>query len=165
MQATALKLCVFFAALGSAQAAFAADTTSTPLETWRADPTVVFDASEVDLASFQWVARPVIVFADTPADPAFARQLELLNDRIDELAERDVVLITDTTPAREDRSDIRTKLRPRGFMLTLIGKDGGVKLRKPFPWDVRELTRQIDKMPLRRQEIEDAKEAARNATE
>ena len=67
--------------------------------------------------------------------------------------ERDVVVITDTDP--EGRSALRKKLRPRGFMLTLIGKDGGVKLRKPFPWDVRELTRQIDKMPIRRQEIRD----------
>jgi len=75
-----------------------------------------------------------------------------------ELINRDVVIITDTD--RSDRSDIRTKLRPRGFQLTLIGKDGGVKLRKPFPWDVRELSRQIDKMPIRKQEILDAKAAA-----
>ena len=44
-------------------------------------------------------------------------------------------------------------------MLTVIGKDGGVKLRKPFPWDVRELSRSIDKMPLRQQEIRDAVQA------
>ena len=118
----------------------------------------MFDAADVDLDAFQWIARPVIIFADTDADPAFQRQLELLNDRLDELVERDVVLIVDTNPT--ERSALRTKLRPRGFMLTLIGKDSGVKLRKPFPWDVRELTRQIDKMPMRRQEIIDAKRAA-----
>ena len=49
----------------------------------------------------------------------------------------------------------RRKFRPRGFMLTLIGKDGEVELRKPFPWDVREISRSIDKMPLRQQEIRD----------
>jgi hypothetical protein len=38
-------------------------------------------------------------------------------------------------------------------MLTLIGKDGEVKLRKPFPWDVREISRSIDKMPMRQREI------------
>lgn len=120
---------------------------------WEADPTVVFEASEVDLDAFKWIARPVVVFADTPADPAFQRQMDLLTARSDELAERDVILIVDTSP--DDRSDLRRTLRPRGFMLTLIGKDGGVKLRKPFPWDVRELSRTIDKMPLRRQEIRD----------
>ena len=67
------------------------------------------------------------------------------------LAERDVVVIADTDPAAE--SELRRELRPRGFMMALVGKDGGVKLRKPFPWDVRELTRTIDKMPLRQQEV------------
>ncbi len=165
MQATALKRCAIAAALAVATPALATDATLSPREVWEADRTTVFDAADIELADFQWIARPVVVFADTPADPAFSRQLELLNARLDELTERDVVLITDTNPAREERSAIRTKLRPRGFMLTLIGKDGGVKLRKPFPWDVRELTRQIDKMPMRRQEIIDAKEDARNAIE
>ena len=40
-------------------------------------------------------------------------------------------------------------------MLVLIGKDGSVYLRKPFPWSVREIGRSIDKMPLRQQEIRD----------
>lgn len=127
------------------------------VEQWEADRTTVFDAQDVDLEEFLWIARPVVVFADTPVDPAFQQQLDLLNARIDELVDRDVVLITDTS--RSDLSEIRRKLRPRGFMLTVIGKDGGVKLRKPFPWDVRELSRSIDKMPLRRQEIRDRNSA------
>ena len=164
MQPMARKI-LTLAAISVASAAAAADTSLSPVEAWQADPTIVFDAAEVDLDDFLWIARPVVIFADTDANPAFERQLELLNERQGELVERDVVLITDTN--KDDRSDIRTKLRPRGFMLTLIGKDGGVKLRKPFPWNVRELTRQIDKMPLRRQEIVDdkAKAAAAASTE
>ncbi len=42
-------------------------------------------------------------------------------------------------------------------MLVIMGLDGGVKLRKPFPWDVREISRSIDKMPLRRREIREKK--------
>ena len=45
-------------------------------------------------------------------------------------------------------------------MLTLVGKDGNIKLRKPFPWSVREISRSIDKMPMRLREIREAKEAA-----
>lgn len=161
MQPMARKI-MTFAAISVASAAAAADTSLSPVEAWQADPTIVFDAAEVDLDDFLWIARPVVIFADTDANPAFERQLELLNERQGELVERDVVLITDTN--KDDRSDIRTKLRPRGFMLTLIGKDGGVKLRKPFPWNVRELTRQIDKMPLRRQEIVDDKAEAAAAS-
>ena len=162
MTPTALKRFAFLPLVMLAGTALATDSTvPDPLEAWQADKSVVFDAGEIDLETFKWTARPVVIFADSENDPAFQRQLELLAARADELIERDVVLITDTNPTA--RSALRTKLRPRGFMLTLIGKDGGVKLRKPFPWDVRELTRQIDKMPIRRQEIIDAKAAAREA--
>jgi hypothetical protein len=109
------------------------------------------DAANVTLSDFLWQRRPVVVFADSPADPAFAEQMALLESRWPELAERDVIVITDTEPQAE--GDIRQKLRPRGFALVLIGKDGNVELRKPSPWDVRELTRAIDKMPMRREEI------------
>jgi hypothetical protein len=69
---------------------------------------------------------------------------------------RDVVIITDTDPAA--RSAVRTQLRPRGFMLAVIDKDGQVKQRKPLPWSVREISRAIDKMPTRQQEIQDRTE-------
>ena len=77
--------------------------------------------------------------------------MRLLEAFWSELEDRDVVVITDTDPGAN--SAIREKLRPRGFMLVLIGKDGQIVLRKPTPWDVRELSRTIDKLPLRREEI------------
>lgn len=43
-------------------------------------------------------------------------------------------------------------------MLAIIDKDGGVKQRKPLPWSVREISRAIDKMPTRQQEIQDRSE-------
>ncbi|MDG2404831.1 MAG: DUF4174 domain-containing protein, partial [Paracoccaceae bacterium] len=77
----------------------------------------------------------------------------LLRENLSELSKRDTIVLTDTNPSL--KSALREKLRPRGFMLVLIGKDGGVKLRKPFPWNVREISRVIDKMPMRRQEMKD----------
>ncbi|MEM6760558.1 MAG: DUF4174 domain-containing protein [Pseudomonadota bacterium] len=117
------------------------------------DPFALADSDVTDLEQFVWEKRPVIVFADSPNDPNFGLQMEYLEARADELAERDVVVLTDTDPRAA--GPLREKLRPRGFMLVLIGKDGGVKLRKPFPWDVRELSRTIDKMPMRQREIRD----------
>jgi hypothetical protein len=134
--------------------ALAADTPDA-VEAWTAEPARVFDASEVDLDAFQWTARPVVVFATSPRDPAFVEQLDAIEREIDRLIERDVVLITDTDP--ESGSELRRQLRPRGFMLVLIGKDGEVKLRKPFPWTVRELSRSIDKMPMRQREIREGR--------
>ena len=147
----------FLLAITAALAAMpvtAADTSSAAQDVvaaWEADPAQIFEAKDIDLEAFRWIARPIVVFADTAADPRFREQLELLQSRPGELVERDVIVIVDTAPA--DRSEVRQKLRPRGFMLALIGKDGGVKLRKPFPWDIRELSRSIDKMPLRQDEI------------
>ena len=152
MKMLSVFLATALAALPSAL--FATDgTESSFVDKWREAPDTVFQAEDVDLDALLWVARPVVVFAESDADPAFQRQMDLLSARFDELVERDVIVIVDTSP--DPRSDVRRKLRPRGFMLTLIGKDGGVKLRKPFPWDVRELSRSIDKMPIRKQELRD----------
>lgn len=122
-----------------------------PVTDWETDPARVFDAGQIDLSALQWIARPIVIFADTPNDPRFAEQLALLAKRPEDLIDRDVIVITDSDPAAG--SALREKLRPRGFMLVLMGKDGGVKLRKPFPWSVRELSRSIDKMPMRQQEM------------
>ncbi|MBV2360481.1 DUF4174 domain-containing protein [Thalassococcus sp. CAU 1522] len=115
--------------------------------------TMIRPAGDVTLAEYQWIKRPVIVFADSPADPRFVQQMQFISDRLDALAERDVVVITDTDPA--SRSEVRQKLRPRGFMLVVMAKDGTIVIRKPAPWDVREISRSIDKLPLRQQEIRD----------
>jgi len=145
-----MKILAFATALILPLAAHAEDDAASR---WTEDPTVVFDAAEITLADFEWRARPLVVFAQSPNDLQYQRQLDLLLDRVEELAERDVIIITDTDP--EAMTDLRRKLRPRGFMLALIGKDGQIKLRKPAPWDVRELSRSIDKMPMRQQEIRD----------
>jgi hypothetical protein len=147
---TLIAAATFAASAVSAQQVFSLE------EAWRADPTRVFDASEVTLEELQWIARPVVVFANSPRDPSFIEQMEEIADDFDRLVERDVIVITDTD--RDSESDWRLRLRPRGFMLALIGKDGEVELRKPLPWTVRELSRSIDKMPLRQREVSEQRE-------
>ncbi|MFS4580273.1 DUF4174 domain-containing protein [Phaeobacter sp. C3_T13_0] len=107
----------------------------------------------VDLDSLLWLQRPIVVFADSPADPQYHEQMERLTEGAAALLERDVIVLTDTDPSI--KSALRKKLRPRGFMMVLMGKDGGVKLRKPQPWTVRELSRTIDKFPDRLREVEE----------
>ena len=140
-------------ALSAPLAADEAAPADDPVSAWNADRTLPVDAGGLDLGAFQWIARPVVVFADSPNDPQFIQQMELLADRAEDLALRDVVVVVDTDPAAA--SATRLNLRPRGFMLALVGKDGQIKARKPRPWDVRELSRSIDKMPLRQQEMQD----------
>jgi Domain of unknown function (DUF4174) len=143
-----------------ATAAALAASLATPAAAQGADvppELVITEAGEQLLESFLWQARLLVIFADSPNDPRFVQQMGYIADRPEDLLSRDVVVITDTDPSAN--SPIRAALRPRGFDLVLIGKDGSKYLRKPLPWDVREITRSIDKMPLRQQELRDSRGA------
>ena len=105
----------------------------------------------VDLAEFQWINRLLVIFADTGNDPRFVEQMDLLREQSDQLDERDVIVLLDTDPTLKSR--LRERMRPRGFAIVLVGKDGQIRLRKPFPWSVREISRAIDKSPLRQREL------------
>ena len=74
-------------------------------------------------------------------------------------AARDVVLITDTDP--ENPSDIRRKLRPRGFSLVMMDKDWKSPIRRPSPRAAREIINTIDKMPITRTEALEKNPAGR----
>lgn len=115
-----------------------------------AEPLRILAAAEVRPAEFQWQSRVVVVFANTAADPAFAQQLRELQAQPAALLARDVVVVTDTDPAAA--TEWRRQLRPEGFSLIVVDKDGGVELRKPLPWSVREIVRAIDKFPSRLEE-------------
>ncbi len=114
---------------------------------------LISTADEYELNDFLWHFRPIVIFADTAADPRFTAQMERIRAEIDVLAERDVLVLTDTDPAL--KSPVRQKLRPRGFQVVLIGKDGKVLMRRPGPQSVRELTRSIDKLTTRQREVEE----------
>lgn len=139
-------LAVVFAGL-LAFPAGAADTAEGPPEL------PVMSGDDVDLKEFLWLKRPIVVFADTPNDPSFIQQMDFLEEDIPAILLRDIIVVTDTDPSA--KSELRRTLRPRGFMLVLMDKDGGVKMRKPAPWDMREIRRSIDKWPTRQQEIRD----------
>ena len=109
------------------------------------------------LENFEWTQRPIVIFANSDKDPNFISQMEFLSEDINALKERDIIVLVDTKP--NNSSSLRKRLRPHGFALILIGKDGQVKLRKPSPWNIREIARVIDKMPIRQQEIARKKQA------
>jgi hypothetical protein len=112
-------------------------------------------AQTVDpLAEYVWLSRPLVIFADSPDDPRYTRQIEMLDSDPDALTERQIVLLVDTDPAAN--GPLRQKMHPHGFMLVVIDKDGSILFRKPTPWSVRELSRAIDKTPFRMDEIDEA---------
>ena len=103
------------------------------------------------LENFEWTQRPIVIFANSDKDPNFISQMEFLSEDLNALKERDIIVLVDTEPSPS--SSLRKRLRPHGFAFILLGKDGQVKLRKPSPWNIREIARVIDKMPIRQQEI------------
>lgn len=111
----------------------------------------VFEAADINLDDFLWVTRPIVVFADTPRDPRFQDQIELLLQRPGPLLEREVVVIIDSDPS--DETEVRQRLRPRGFSLVLLRRDGQVVMRKPNARDVRSIVRAIDNLPMRIEEL------------
>ena len=158
-------IALIFLAMAVAQAVLAQEEGSKPAPPEAATPAAtptpdspavtldILPAGTHTLDEFLWLKRPLVIFADSPEDPRFVQQMEYINSRPEDLITRDVVVIIDTTP--QARSPIREALRPRGFALVLIGKDGQIYLRKPLPWHVREIVRSIDKMPIRKQELAD----------
>ncbi len=97
-----------------------------------------------------WVARPLVVFADTPNDPRYLQQMSLLAENPAALEERLVIVLTDTDP--NANGPLRRQLRPRGFGAILIDTDGSIVQRRPAPTTVREFSGMIDRLPSRRQE-------------
>jgi hypothetical protein len=122
-----------------------------PVAAWEADHTAILPAEGIDLAAFEYVARPLVIFGDNPRQPQVLEQVRLLEADLQALALRDVVVILDTDP--EARSDVRRQLRPRGFGIVLLDKDGRVTLRQPAPTQVREISRSIDRTPIRQEEL------------
>ncbi len=102
------------------------------------------------LADLLWIARPIVLFADTPNDPRFIQQMQMLEQQARDLEDRSVVVLTDTDPAAA--GPLRRELRPRGFGLVLIDTDGSIVQRRPAPTTAREIINLIDRLPSRRQE-------------
>ncbi|OCX64700.1 hypothetical protein BFP70_11190 [Thioclava sp. SK-1] len=109
--------------------------------------------NETALDMFRWENRLVVIFASSDADPLYAQQKDLLSQALDGLADRDIVVLSDTQP--QARSAIRERLGVNGFEVMLIGKDGGVKLRLRRPIQVPDLFAAIDQMPMRRKELQE----------
>ncbi len=106
---------------------------------------------DLTIEEFLWQKRIFIIFSDSPIDPNYIEQVGFLEQGVQSLLEREVIVLLDHQPAVE--TAIRTDLRPRGFAIILIGKDGIIYLRKPTTWNVREIINTIDKFPIRQQEL------------
>jgi len=96
--------------------------------------------------------RVVVVVAESN-DPRAAQQYAALEHDAAALRERDVVVQAITPEAaRRDRPELSVNSQA-SFEILLIGKDGGIKLRREQPVAAHEITALIDTMPMRKSEM------------
>ena len=104
-----------------------------------------------DLTQYRWHNRPLVIFAPSKTDPAYVAQMAMLEKQKAELADRDIIVFSDTSPTAN--GTLRKQLNPKGFEVVLVGKDGGMKLRKTTPLNTEVLLSTIDKMPMRQAKL------------
>ena len=120
---------------------------------------------DFDLSAFHWNNRVIVIFAESGESPPFVRQMQILKEVQDGVLERDLVIaeVLESGKGRCGKVDIsaaaaeslrnRFQAQAGSFQFILIGKDGGVKLRRDEPVSAKDLFGIIDAMPMRQQEM------------
>ena len=124
------------------------------------------EGRDVSLDQFRWNNRILVIFAGDSTQDTYRDQMDLLKSHNDGVLDRDLVifsifdnhcsLLGDETISDASAREIRKKLSPvTSYSIYLIGKDGGVKLKKDQILEVGELFSVIDSMPMRQREMRD----------
>ena len=123
------------------------------------------DTMPMDLTQFQWKNRLLLIFAPDDNDSLFKKlQSEIITQEA-EVEDRDLVVfeVLERSPSRMnrallDQSKVESIRRhfsvpQRSFIVILIGKDGGIKLKRNDQIDLETIFELIDSMPMRKDEI------------
>ena len=94
--------------------------------------------SAPDLEPYRWRQRVLVISAPSAMDPRLSAMRRDLRESSCSLTERDLVVLE--------------RLGAPGFLVRLVGKDGGEKLRRETPVTVVEILSLIDAMPMRQEE-------------
>ena len=124
---------------------------------------------EISIDQFRWKNRIVVLFSSDSGSDAYQTQVNIFSSLKKELLDRDLILISlfdnecstlngETISDSSDKS-IRDSLSASdlSYSIILIGKDGGVKLKREMVLEPEELFHVIDRMPMRQREIRDGK--------
>lgn len=117
------------------------------------------------ISDYQWKNRLVILLTDSQDSQSYQLQLKDLKTDLQGLKERKILVITLTPNYQITGIDNEIKQKAAlsykelkkeadGFEVILIGLDGYVKLQQSKLLTHQELFAQIDRMPMRRDEIE-----------
>lgn len=115
--------------------------------------------SSQELTDFIWKKRILLVMDAKNDLDTRNLQLNKFNGLDAEMRERDLVLFVYNGKEVLDRDGMITDINPDNVAygelqgIILIGKDGGVKLRKKYIVEANEVFDLIDQMPMRRAEM------------
>ena len=119
----------------------------------------------MDLTQYKWKNRLLFVFAPNSTHPLY---VDIKNDIVaqkEEVLDRDLIVfeIFDNDTSLKDMTEIdpesaaavrqNFKVRSGSFTIILVGKDGGVKLRRTEKVNLTDIFSLIDAMPMRREEM------------
>jgi hypothetical protein len=121
-----------------------------------------------NLLQHQWKNRLLVIHTSERTNETYEQQLEILRDKAEELEERKLLvyrvhknryaegLAKTPTWKLADNTKSSKYYAPvsEPFEITLIGLDGGVKMRQNALLHTDKLFSTIDVMPMRRQEID-----------
>lgn len=124
------------------------------------------------LASYQWKARPLLIFSQDEADARLKKQLGIVRGNKRAIGERDMAVVVVLPRSVNVIAGPGASLSPQAlrqqyrisqnqFRAILIGKDGGQKLSSAEPVSAARLFSTIDAMPMRRDEIHKSGHAQR----
>ena len=106
------------------------------------------------LAEHRWRSRLLVVLAPSDRDPRALDQRRIFRDAAAKGRERDLVLVERTgSSAEADALRRRFGVAASEFRAVLVGKDGGDKLASSEPIEAERLFAEIDRMPMRRDEV------------
>ncbi len=99
--------------------------------------------------------RLLLVFVPSKSDPRRQKQNALLHNSAEAFRNRDLVRLDYLETSGANGAAVRAHhgIKPGQFRVLLIGKDGHMASGSPIPIAVSELTSQIDRMPMRRDEM------------
>lgn len=119
----------------------------------------------IELNRYLWKNRLLLVFAPSEHDARYRDLKRELREHGDAILERDLLVfhVLENGVSRLGPSPIdaqsaallrdRFSVNPGQFLVVLIGKDGGEKLRRGGELDITEIFSLIDSMPMRQREI------------
>ena len=119
----------------------------------------------MDFDQFKWKNRLLFLFASEKNDPLLRDLKAEISVRKNEVEDRDLVVfeIFESGPSTMNTTQMDPQtaaslrkhfdLPPKTFMFILLGKDGGIKLKRNDHVELEEIFTLIDSMPMRKDEM------------